>query len=166
MSDLGETVEHASLIEAADRAVALDIGVGQLGRPLPILSQDGFDEPLDDGDVLLGHGIKYPDDGRRPRRCEVCSPRAMSDLEYTDPSAPHHHERHLRTPTHELSHEEKLRRQQTHLRILTGVVVLVLAMCVYAATSELDSWAEWAVFGGICSVAVGAIIALSPRRPS
>lgn len=91
----------------------------------------------------------------------------MSDEpNYTDPSAPHHREHHLRTPTHELPHEEKLRRQQTHMRVLTIVIVLLLALLAYAAAFDLDSWAEWLVFGGICSVAVGAIIAVSPRRVS
>ncbi len=88
----------------------------------------------------------------------------MSEQRYTDPSAPHHHEHHLRTPSAELGHEEKLRRQALHLRILTGVLVLVMLMLVYAAAFDLNSWAEWVVFGGICSVAIGTIIALSPTR--
>ncbi len=90
----------------------------------------------------------------------------MSERHYTDPSAPHHREHHLRTPTGELSHEAKIRRQQQHLRILSLVMLLVLALCVYAAAFDLDSWAEWVVFGGIVTAAVGAVIALSPRRPS
>ena len=34
-------------------------------------------------------------------------------------------------------------------------------MLVYAAAFDLNSWAEWVVFGGICAVAIGTIIALS-----
>jgi len=79
----------------------------------------------------------------------------------TDPQASHHHEHHVRTPTNELNHEEKLRRQARHLQILTGVMILVLAMLVYAAACDLDSWAEWVVFGAICATAVGAIIAVT-----
>lgn len=79
----------------------------------------------------------------------------------TDPQASHHHEHHLRTPTNELSHEEKIRRQARHLQILTGVMVLVLAMLVYAALFDLDSWSEWVVFAAICATAVGAMIAVA-----
>ena len=79
----------------------------------------------------------------------------------TDPQASHHREHHVRTPTNELPHEEKLRCQARHLQILTGVMLLVLAMLVYAAIFDLDNWAEWVVFGGICATAVGAIIAVS-----
>ena len=38
----------------------------------------------------------------------------------TDPQASRHHEHHLRTPTNELSHEEKLKRQARHMQILSG----------------------------------------------
>ncbi|MCB0874835.1 MAG: hypothetical protein R2718_11945 [Solirubrobacterales bacterium] len=79
----------------------------------------------------------------------------------TDPQASQHHEHHLRTPTSELPHEEKIKRQRRHLQILTGVMLLVLAMLVYAALSDLDSWAEWVVFGGICATAVGAVVAVN-----
>ncbi len=90
----------------------------------------------------------------------------MSELHYTDPSAPRHGKHHLRRPTGELSHEEKLERQASHIKALTIVLVLVLLMLGYAAAFELDSWPEWVVFGGICSVGVGTIIAVSPRRPN
>lgn len=79
----------------------------------------------------------------------------------TDRQASHHREHHVRTPTNELPHEQKLARQARHLQILTGVMLLVLAMLVYAALSDLDSWAEWVVFGGVCAVAVGTIIAVN-----
>ena len=79
----------------------------------------------------------------------------------TDPQASHHHEHHIRTPTNELSHQDKIRRQERHLQILTGVMLLVLAMLVYAAIFDLDNWSEWVVFGGICAVAVGTMIAVA-----
>lgn len=90
----------------------------------------------------------------------------MSDQHYTDPSAPHHCEHHLRTPTGEVSHEQKVRRQHVHLRILSGLLLLVLALCGYTAAFDLNSWPEWVVFGAICATAVGPIIAMSPTRPS
>ena len=40
-------------------------------------------------------------------------------------------------------------------------MLLVLAMLAYSALFDLDSWSEWVVFGAICSVAVGTIIAVS-----
>jgi hypothetical protein len=82
----------------------------------------------------------------------------------TDPQASHHHDYHVRTPTNELSHEAKIRRQERHLQILTGVLLLVLAMLAYAAIFDLDNWSEWVVFGGICSVAIGTIIAVSTSK--
>ena len=84
--------------------------------------------------------------------------------EYTDPQRAHHREHHLRTPTAELDHEARLRRERTHRDVLTGALVLVLLMLVYSAAFDLDSWPEWVVFGGICAVAIGAIIAVSPTR--
>jgi formate hydrogenlyase subunit 3/multisubunit Na+/H+ antiporter MnhD subunit len=42
-------------------------------------------------------------------------------------------------------------------------MLALLAMLVYAAAFDLDNWSEWVVFGGICSVAVGTIIAIRPR---
>ena len=79
----------------------------------------------------------------------------------TDPQEASHHEHHVRTPTNELPHEEKVKRQERHLQILTGVMLLVLAMLVYTALAELDSWSEWVVFGAICATAVGTIIAVN-----
>jgi hypothetical protein len=84
--------------------------------------------------------------------------------EFTDPSAPHHHEHHARTPTGELSHQQKLARQRTHITILSGVLVLVLLMLAYASIFDLDSWAEWAVLGAICVTGVGALIAINVRQ--
>lgn len=79
---------------------------------------------------------------------------------------PQHHESthgHVRTPTSQLSHEEKLKRQGRHLELLTGALVLVLAMLAYSAAFDLDNWSEWVVLGGICTVAVGTIIAVHSR---
>jgi hypothetical protein len=87
----------------------------------------------------------------------------------SDPSQPHdpqaqpHHEHHLRTPTHELSHEDKLARERFHTTVLSVVLIGVLAMLAYAAAFDLDHWAEWVVFGGICFAAIGAIIAVKSR---
>ena len=83
--------------------------------------------------------------------------------EFTDPSAPHHHEHHVRTPTGELSHEQRLARQRTHVTILSSVLVLVLLMLAYASIFDLNSWAEWLVLGAICFTAVGALVAVSTR---
>ncbi len=78
----------------------------------------------------------------------------------TDPQASRHHEHHLRTPTNELPHEEKLKRQRRHLQVLTGVMLLVLAMLVYSVLTAIDTWSEWVVFGAICATAVGTMIAV------
>jgi hypothetical protein len=84
--------------------------------------------------------------------------------EFTDPLAPHHHEHHIRTPTGELSHEQMLARQRTHIMTLSVVLVLVLLMLAYAAIFDLNSWAEWVVLGAICVTAVGALIAVNTRQ--
>lgn len=83
--------------------------------------------------------------------------------EYTDPQRPRHREHQLRTPTSELSREERLRRQQRHINVLTLVMLAVLAMLAYAAAFDLDHWAEWVVLGGICFTAVGFMIAVHSR---
>jgi hypothetical protein len=83
--------------------------------------------------------------------------------EFTDPSAPHHREHRLRTPTGELGHERKLARQRVHITVLSSVLVLVLLMLAYAAIFDLDSWAEWVVFGAICFTGLGALIAVNTR---
>jgi membrane protein YdbS with pleckstrin-like domain len=84
--------------------------------------------------------------------------------EFTDPLAPHHHEHHVRTPTGQLSHQQKLARQRTHITVLCVALVLVLLMLAYASIFDLDSWAEWAVLGAICVTAVGALIAVNVRQ--
>lgn len=71
--------------------------------------------------------------------------------------APRHH---LRTPTSQLPHAEKVRREQRHVQILTGVLLAVLAMLAYASAFDLDHWAEWVVLGGIVLAAIGAIVAV------
>ncbi len=81
----------------------------------------------------------------------------------TDPQESRHHEHHLRTPTNELPHEEKLKRQERHMQIVTGVMLLVLAMLVYSALFDLDNWSEWVVFGAICVTAIGTVIAVNTR---
>lgn len=73
-------------------------------------------------------------------------------------------EHHLRTPTSELPHDEKVTRQRRHAQIFAVVLVLVLALLVYGALSDLDSWADWIVFAMICVTAVGATIAIHSRN--
>jgi hypothetical protein len=36
-------------------------------------------------------------------------------------------------------------------------------MLAYAAAFDLNHWPEWIVFGGICAVAVGVMIAVHAR---
>ena len=73
---------------------------------------------------------------------------------------PEHHHRVHHTATSALPHERKLARQRAHLRILTAVIVLVLAALIYAAAFDLDSAAEWIVFAMIIVTVIGAIIAV------
>lgn len=80
-----------------------------------------------------------------------------------DPSAPAHREHHIRTPTHELSHEDRLRRERFHTTVLSVVLIGVLLMLAYAAAFDLDHPAEWIVLGGICFTALGSIIAVQSR---
>jgi protein-S-isoprenylcysteine O-methyltransferase Ste14 len=84
--------------------------------------------------------------------------------QFTDPSAPHHREHHVRTPTDELSHEQKLERQRLHITVLSVVLLLVLLMLAYSAIFDLDSAPEWIVFGAICFTGVGAVIAVQSRN--
>lgn len=83
---------------------------------------------------------------------------------------PQHHEsqreHHLRTPTSQLPHEEKIKRQQRHITMLTLGLVGVLAMLAYSAAFDLDHWAEWVVLGGIVMTAVGFIIAAQSQAHS
>jgi hypothetical protein len=83
--------------------------------------------------------------------------------EFTDPSAPHHREHHVRKPTGELGHQEKLARQRLHITILSGVLLLVLLMLAYASIFDLNSWAEWLVLGAICFTGIGALVAVNTR---
>ena len=71
-----------------------------------------------------------------------------------------HHRGLHHTPTRELPHQEKLARQRAHIRILTVVLVVVLAALVYAAAFDLNSSAEWIVFGMIVFTVAGAMIAV------
>jgi hypothetical protein len=83
-----------------------------------------------------------------------------TDADVTDPQRHESHREHrLRTPTGQLPHDEKIRRQQRHVTTLTLALIGVLAMLAYSAAFDLDHWAEWVVLGGICFTAVGFIIA-------
>ena len=68
---------------------------------------------------------------------------------------------HLRTPTSQLPHAEKVKRQELHIEILSVVLILVLLLLVYSAAFDLDHWAEWIVFGAIVATAIGAGIAVN-----
>jgi hypothetical protein len=75
-------------------------------------------------------------------------------------------EHHLRTPTSQLPHEEKIRRQQRHITMLTLGLIGVLAMLAYSAAFDLDHWAEWVVLGGLVMTAVGFMIAAQSQARS
>lgn len=81
----------------------------------------------------------------------------------TDPQRAPHREHRLRTPTHELSHQERLERERVHTTVLSFVLVGVLAMLAYAAAFDLDHPAEWVVFGAIFATALGTIVAIKSR---
>ncbi len=82
----------------------------------------------------------------------------MRDMSGTEPEGGHHMPHH--TPTSQLPHQEKIKRQERHLRMLTIVLLLVLALLGYSAAFDLDNWAEWVVLGGIVTVAIGTMIAV------
>jgi uncharacterized membrane protein len=81
----------------------------------------------------------------------------------TDPQRAAHSEHHLRTPTHELSHQEKLERERFHNTVLTFALLGVLAMLAYAAAFDIDHPGEWIVLGAICATALGTIVAIKSR---
>ena len=83
----------------------------------------------------------------------------MSATDGGSEGARQHH--HWRTPTSELHHEEKIARQQLHLTVLSIVLLGTVLLLAYAAAFDLDSWAEWLVFGVIISTAIGAGIAVN-----
>jgi len=68
---------------------------------------------------------------------------------------------HRRTPTSQLPHAEKIARQNLHIEILSIVLIAVLLLLIYSAAFDIDSWAEWVVFGGIVAAAVGAGVAVN-----
>jgi hypothetical protein len=75
-------------------------------------------------------------------------------------------EHHVRTPTSQLPHEEKLKRQQRHITMLSVGLLGVLAMLAYSAAFDLDHWAEWVVLGGIVFTALGFVIAAQSQARS
>ena len=86
-----------------------------------------------------------------------------SPEQFHDPQAATKHEHHLRTPTHELSHEDRLARERFHTTVLSVALLGVLAMLAYAAAFDLDHPAEWTVLGGIVFTALGSIVAVKSR---
>lgn len=83
--------------------------------------------------------------------------------EFTDPQRAHHGEHHLRTPSHELSHEERVKRERFHVTVLTFVLLGTLGMLIYSAAFDIDHPGEWIVLGAIVATAVGAIVAITSR---
>jgi hypothetical protein len=83
----------------------------------------------------------------------------MSEMQTGDGGS--HERRHLRTPTSQLPHAEKIARQERHVEILTLLLLTVLLLLVYSAIFDLDHWAEWIVFGGIVTAAVGGGVAIN-----
>jgi hypothetical protein len=81
----------------------------------------------------------------------------------TDPQRAPRGEHHLRTPTHELSHEERVRREQFHVTVLSFALIATLAMLAYAAAFDLDHPGEWIVFAAICATGLGAVVAVKSR---
>ena len=70
----------------------------------------------------------------------------------------------LRTPTLPSSPTPtRSSASRRHLQLLTAVLVLVTATLAYAAFFDLDSAAEWIVFGAIVATVIGAMIAV--HRP-
>jgi type IV secretory pathway TrbD component len=69
----------------------------------------------------------------------------------------------IATPTRLLPHPAKIRREQRHLAMLTGVLAAVLLLLLYAAAFDLNSWAEWTVFGAFVLITVGGGIAAQTR---
>jgi hypothetical protein len=88
----------------------------------------------------------------------------MSEQTPSDPSASRHGKHHLRQPTQQLGHGEKLLREAMHRRVLMATLVLALIAGVAALVLDLNSWAGWVVLGGICVTVIGLIIAISPTR--
>jgi hypothetical protein len=70
------------------------------------------------------------------------------------------------TPTRRLPHPDKVRREQRHQAMLTGVLGAVLLLLAYTAAFDLDSWPEWTVFGVLVLTTVGAGIAIHSRQGS
>lgn len=81
----------------------------------------------------------------------------------TDPQRAHHSEHHLRTPTHELSHADRLERERFHTTVLSFVLIGVLVMLAYAAAFDIDHPGEWIVLAAISATALGAIVAVKSR---
>jgi hypothetical protein len=83
----------------------------------------------------------------------------------SDPSASRHGKhRHLRTPTEQLGRKDKLIREEMHVRVLTGALLLALIVGCFFALFNLDVWHEWLVLAAICVTGIGAVIAVSPSR--
>jgi hypothetical protein len=69
----------------------------------------------------------------------------------------------IATPTRLLPHPAKVRREQRHLAVLTGVLAAVLLLLLYAAAFDLNTWAEWTVFAAFVLITVGGGVATQTR---
>jgi len=81
----------------------------------------------------------------------------------SDPQRAPQREHHLRAPTHELPHEERIRRERFHVTVLSFVLIATLAMLAYAATFDIDHPGEWIVFAAICATGLGTVVAIKSR---
>jgi hypothetical protein len=81
----------------------------------------------------------------------------------TDPQRAPQREHHLRTPSRELPHDERVRREQFHVTVLSFVLLGTLAMLAYAAAFDIDHPGEWIVLGAIAATALGTVVAIKSR---
>ncbi len=84
----------------------------------------------------------------------------------SQPTAPQrapHGEHHLRTPTHELPHDERVKREQSHVTVLSFVLLGTLAMLAYAAAFDIDHPGAWIVLGAIAATGLGSVVAIKSR---
>jgi membrane protein YdbS with pleckstrin-like domain len=65
------------------------------------------------------------------------------------------------TPTGQLPHPEKVRREGRHVALLTGALIGLLTILVGVAAFDLNSWSEWVVLAAFELGAAGVFIALA-----
>ena len=67
---------------------------------------------------------------------------------------------HVSTPTGELPHPAKVRRERRHIAMLNGTLAAVLLLLACTAAFDLNSWAEWTFVGAIAMVTVSVGVAV------